>query len=85
VARWGGEEFILLLPDTDAAAAAVAAEKARLALSGHVLEHEGLRETITASFGVALHDPSRPLEATIAAADHALYRAKDAGRNRVAM
>ena len=84
VARWGGEEFILLLPDTDSEAAAVAAEKVRAALGAYEFERNGTREAITASFGVAAHDPARALEATIAAADEALYRAKEAGRNRVA-
>ena len=84
VARWGGEEFIMLLPDTGAAAAAVAAENARAALASYAFERNGTREHITASFGVAAHRPGRELDATIAAADAALYRAKEAGRNRVA-
>lgn len=76
VARWGGEEFILFLPNTDSDAARMVAEKARTAL-------EGTSGGVTASFGIATHRAGRTLESTIAAADHALYRAKEAGRNRV--
>ena len=83
VARWGGEEFILLLPGTDAAAAAVAAEKARAALAEEAFERNGAAETITASFGIAAHGFAQSLERTIALADAALYRAKAEGRNRV--
>lgn len=83
VARWGGEEFILLLPGTDSLAAVVAAEKARAALEADVFEHEGARERITASFGIASHGYAQSLERTIALADSALYRAKAAGRNCV--
>ncbi len=75
VARWGGEEFILLLPDTRRDGAVAVAEKIRGAF-----EHG---EKVTASFGVAEHGPNMSREATIAAADEALYRAKREGRNRV--
>lgn len=83
VARWGGEEFILFLPNTSGEAALRVAEKARntLATARHGDDDAGA--AITASFGVATHRAGRTLEATIAAADCALYRAKQAGRNRV--
>jgi diguanylate cyclase (GGDEF)-like protein len=83
VARWGGEEFILLFPDTDTNAATIAAEKVRAALASAEFERDGKRETITASFGIASHGYAQSLERTIALADAALYRAKAEGRNRV--
>lgn len=80
-ARWGGEEFILMLPNTDSATAMAVAENARAALAAFT--GDSASETITASFGVARHSIDRSLESTIAAADAALYRAKELGRNRV--
>ena len=83
VARWGGEEFIFFLPNTDCPAALLVAEKARTTLAAvhHHIDAEG--SIVTGSFGVACHRDGRTLEATIAAADHALYSAKEAGRDRV--
>jgi diguanylate cyclase (GGDEF)-like protein len=80
--RWGGEEFVLLLPDTDATGAAVLAEKVRAAVAELVVP--GLPAPVTASFGVASH-PEHAGSGTqlIGAADAALYAAKAAGRNRV--
>jgi diguanylate cyclase (GGDEF)-like protein len=83
VARWGGEEFILFLPNTDGDAARVVAEKARSTLAAAARAAAGTTGGVTASFGIATHRAGRTLEATIAAADRALYRAKEAGRDRV--
>ena len=83
VARWGGEEFILFLPNTDGAAALLVAEKARNTLAAIHPGGDDARSSVTGSFGVATHREGRTLESTIAAADHALYCAKEAGRNRV--
>jgi diguanylate cyclase (GGDEF)-like protein len=83
VARWGGEEFVFFLPNTDADAAARVAEKARKTLAGMVPAGAGPSVSVTGSFGIATHRIGRTLEATIAAADQALYRAKETGRNRV--
>jgi len=82
-ARWGGEEFILLLPETDLAGARQAAEKVRLAIAACDIPVEGTPIRVTASFGVAAHDLERSLDATIADADRALYHAKENGRDRV--
>lgn len=82
-ARWGGEEFILLLPDTVKEGAARVAESVREAVSALALEHEGGLIEITISLGVAEHCPGRNFEETIAEADAALYQAKQGGRNRV--
>ena len=84
VARWGGEEFILLLPDTGAAGAVRAAENLRAAVAAMRVAPDGEAVEVTISFGCAEHRNERNLESTIAAADAALYRAKGEGRNRVA-
>jgi diguanylate cyclase (GGDEF)-like protein len=81
--RWGGEEFLLLLPETDLAEARVFAERLRESVSDAVVLHDGQRIELTASLGVAQRQPAQSLDALIAAADAALYAAKEAGRNRV--
>lgn len=87
-ARYGGEEFVLLLPETDETDALDIAERIRAALVAAELEHKAspLGPFVTASLGVATLVPGgeyRP-SVLVAAADVALYRAKAAGRNRVA-
>lgn len=85
VARWGGEEFIMLLPETDLATATDFAERIRRALETLALASQnGQRIQITASFGVAQLQPGQTLEKLIIAADDALYSVKHTGRNRVA-
>ena len=80
--RWGGEEFVILLPDTDHEGALHAAETMRASVDG--LEVPGVTAHITASLGVAtLPDHALDGPSLIRAADRALYRAKAAGRNRV--
>jgi len=83
VARWGGEEFILLLPDTPAAGALHVAGSIRVAVAARGVEHGGLEIRVRISFGVAEHRPGDELDATLARADAALYRAKQEGRDRV--
>ena len=86
-ARTGGEEFALVLPNTDHAAALRLAEQARAAFDGLAIAHAGslLKPNATASFGVATTTPTdlAAAEALIRDADLALYRAKSSGRNRV--
>lgn len=84
VARWGGEEFIMLLPETDLATALQFAERIRCALEEMVVVRNDVRVQITASFGVAQLKPDQSLEKLIIAADDALYSVKQSGRNRVA-
>jgi len=88
--RWGGEEFAVLLKDTDATAAAKVAERLRDAMASHVfvIEPAGPRPAVhhrqTISLGVAEVEPSMTDEFDLlAAADRMLYAAKRAGRNRV--
>lgn len=85
-ARLGGEELALLLPETGAAGARVVAERAReqIAAVAHAAP-DGSTFRVTASFGVAAARPGDTVEGVLHAADEALYRAKDAGRNQVAM
>ena len=84
IARWGGEEFILLLPETNLAEAAALAERLRNAIAGTRLNCEGAEIGVTASFGVAQRGTQhRDLDAVISTADDYLYQAKDLGRNRV--
>ncbi len=85
VARYGGEEFVLLLPDTDMAGAMDAARRIRSFLAQAALPHALVPSGhVTASMGVAVCGPGcgSPL-ALVAAADRALYRAKQAGRDRI--
>lgn len=79
VSRYGGEEFALLLPETPHADGLLVAERLRAATEAAVLPGH-----CTVSAGVAtLPDQAEDARALIAAADHALYAAKDAGRNRI--
>lgn len=84
-ARYGGEEFVALLPGTDAELATAIAERLRRSVESlQLTDAAGQRIAVTASFGVAhLGYPSGSLEQLLQAADHALYRAKRTGRNRV--
>lgn len=80
LARWGGEEFAVLLPQTGAVGARVVAEKIR-----HTLEQAmfGRAGQVTASFGMAVYQGGESAAALLGRADDALYRAKRNGRNRV--
>ena len=80
VGRWGGEEFLVVCRETDLAGAALLAEKLRSAIASHAFSVGGQR---TASFGVATLRDQEDIDTLLARADAALYRAKDAGRNRV--
>ncbi|MEA3642571.1 MAG: GGDEF domain-containing protein [Lamprobacter sp.] len=82
LARWGGEEFILLAVDSDLDQAAVIAEHIRAAVQAMVFADQ-IRATL--SIGVAEYDPQEAVEHVCARADTALYRAKRTGRNRVAI
>lgn len=81
VVRWGGEEFLVLLPETNVGGAVSVAEKIRFNIEN--FEHKKIPETITASFGVTvlLHDDNE--NTFIKRADEALYKAKQTGRNKV--
>lgn len=81
LARWGGEEFVLLLPDTALKAAGELAEGLRVAIAASTTQAVG---PVTVSIGLAQIEPSdRTLQALVERADRALYHAKDMGRNQV--
>ncbi len=82
--RWGGEEFMLLLPGTDAAGGVNLADRVRAALAERsFLGRDGEVVTVTCSFGVAQHSAGDHERELFASADRALYRAKREGKNRV--
>jgi diguanylate cyclase (GGDEF)-like protein len=86
VARYGGEEFVALLPFTEAAGAQQLAQRVKDALSRLALPHPASpTSTVTLSIGVASIFPSLGYSPTavVAAADRALYTAKNSGRNRI--
>ncbi len=84
VGRWGGEEFVVLMPGTQLDEAVRAAERMRLAIAAAPSRHADITFGYTASFGVTTYSAQRnSVDALLCAADQALYRAKQNGRNRV--
>ncbi|WP_042695875.1 diguanylate cyclase domain-containing protein, partial [Azospirillum sp. B506] len=81
-ARWGGEEFLILLPDSNQTQAEMVAEKLRQIIAHHPVVHQDNGITVTLSLGVCAYRPGQTADACIQAADDALYIAKRAGRNR---
>jgi two-component system cell cycle response regulator len=81
--RWGGEEFLLVLPGTDLAGGARVAERIRAAVASRMVLVDGTPIPVTASFGVASVPPAQTAAELFAAADAALYEAKRTGKNRV--
>ena len=85
VGRYGGEEFIAILPDTDTEGAIASAERMRLAIESKAIPYEsGKDEKVSMTFGVATaRGQDIDTDALLQEADQALYRGKDQGRNRV--
>lgn len=83
IARFGGEEFVLLLPATPPAAGAKLLETLRAAIEACPFHFKGERVTITISMGLASFRVGEHSDMVLKRADQALYRAKNAGRNRV--
>ncbi|HEY4072577.1 MAG TPA: diguanylate cyclase [Herbaspirillum sp.] len=82
--RYGGEEFLMLLPHTSLEQAAIVAEKLRVAIASQsIVTANGTTLELSASFGVTAYDDDDSLEAMISRADQALYNAKNNGRNQV--
>jgi len=83
-ARFGGEEFVLLLPETDDANALVLANRLCQTIAGHVVEYKGIQIQVTISIGVTTSDPNMDtLDDLLNRADRALYQAKKLGKNRL--
>lgn len=83
VARWGGEEFVVVLTSYNPAARLAVAEKIRKTVEAAQVEHGGSRIPVTASIGIAKWHPGESLQDMFQAADGALYHAKETGRNRI--
>ena len=81
--RWGGEEFLIILPDTDLAASTTVACTLRDRIEKKQYEFNGCSIFVTVSAGVAAYHKEEPREDFIARADALLYQAKNEGRNRV--
>ena len=82
--RWGGEEFVTLLPETDAEGAVIIAERLRKIVSQSIFVYNEQKISFTASIGVAVLGPEDfSAAAILSRADQALYLAKNGGRNRV--
>jgi len=82
VARWGGEEFLFVLPQTSAQNATMLAQKIHLALQDQIISVGDIGIAITVSMGVAEKNGDQALDEIIKCADKYLYEAKDAGRNQ---
>lgn len=83
LARWGGEEFLVLLPDTGPDQAALSMERLRAAVADLCTLREVRGLTVTISAGVTEYRPGETAEQAVERADQALYRAKAEGRNRI--
>ncbi|WP_229158735.1 GGDEF domain-containing protein [Fluctibacter halophilus] len=82
VSRWGGEEFLFLLPETNAHDAFILAEKVRKRVASHLFSHQNVQLNMTISIGISEVSQSVTIDQAINLADHFLYQAKTAGRNR---
>ncbi len=83
VGRWGGEEFLLLLPETNLCGGQIAAEKIRERIAGEKYKYNGLEFSITMTFGVCAYDTHMDIDECINNADAALYKGKNSGKNCV--
>ncbi|MBN1241229.1 MAG: diguanylate cyclase [Spirochaetales bacterium] len=81
--RWGGEEFLFILPGADLAASRAVAERIRTRLASTKIGREGEPFSVTVSAGLASWRPGDSSRSLVRRADDALYRAKAAGRNRI--
>jgi diguanylate cyclase (GGDEF)-like protein len=84
VCRFGGEEFLVICPETDAAAAVLCAERIRKQFESATFQVEGIKHQVTVSIGGASRNQAMPgFDSLLKIADQALYVAKDKGRNQV--
>jgi diguanylate cyclase (GGDEF)-like protein len=83
LARWGGEEFLILLPDTNLETAVFIAERLRSMAAASAIPFEGRMVSVSITFGVAQLAQGEDWHSLVSRADAAMYRGKSAGRNRV--
>ncbi len=84
VCRLGGEEFVVICPGADIEGAAIVAERLRTAVERHVIRYNDFERSVTCSFGVAQRSANMSsIDELLKAADVAVYRAKNGGRNQV--
>jgi diguanylate cyclase (GGDEF)-like protein len=79
--RWGGEEFILLLPESDPEGAALMAKRIQRCLENQEFSWKGETLSVTMTYGISLFSHKEGLDASVAKADKALYRGKQQGKN----
>lgn len=85
VARWGGEEFLLLLPATEAREAERVCERLRQDVEALGVQHTGRKLSLSITLGVTVMRGGESVDQALMRADRALYEGKDAGRNRVVL
>lgn len=85
VFRYGGEEFVILLSDTDASGAQLLAERIRASIECHTIAYDMQTIKVTASLGVSTLQSDDTIESFVKRADEAMYTAKNNGRNRVVL
>ena len=83
IARWGGEEFLILLNDSSLEDSYEVAQKIRVAFENDIELHDLIKGGVTASFGVTTFYEDDTIEKIVARADEALYKAKHSGKNCV--
>lgn len=88
VVRYGGEEFSVILPETDLKGAAVFAERVRKRIEEKLIAVDGITMRVTVSIGISVYDPNksrRDKDEFILAADKALYNSKNSGKNKISI
>src|SRR6185369_9520350 len=85
IGRYGGEEFLIVLPGSDSKSTAIVANRVMTSLNLEPIDVNGVKISITGSFGVVASDASHAVgwKSLISSADQALFKAKRNGRNRV--
>jgi len=81
--RFGGEEFVILLPNTKLSGAMKLAERIRETIQNHTFDFNGKKINVTVSIGITSVGVNDSYESLISRADEALYEAKEKGRNRI--
>jgi len=85
LSRWGGEEFLILLPETQIEDARILADKIRKISEEQIIRYNGIQISITLTFGVTVNEDYERIDDTIKKADDALYEGKCQGRNCVVL